>query len=80
MTKYSLLAFLILPFLIVGTAHAQGVSVNQQGDVIYLGTTTTTAPVVTPTPTPVATIVPSPNTVTFEAPPAVRMNNSMVLR
>lgn len=63
MNKYLLLLFLILPFLLVGTVHAQGVSVNQQGDVIYLGTTTTTTPVITPTPSPTTNtiVVQQPN-------------------
>lgn len=55
MIKTLLLAFLIIPFVIATTANAQGVSVNQQGDVIYLGTSTTPTPVTviaTPTPTP----------------------------
>lgn len=52
MTKYLLLALLILPFIIAGSARAQGVAVNQQGDVIYLGTTTTTTTVTSPAPTP----------------------------
>lgn len=58
MTKYLLLAVLILPFLFVRAVYAQGVSVSQQGDVIYLGTTTTTTPVVTPTPTPTPSATP----------------------
>lgn len=60
MTKALLLAFLIIPFLVVGSTSAQGVSVNQQGDVIYLGTTTTTTTTVITSPTPASS--PSPNT------------------
>lgn len=57
MTKTLLLAFLIIPFLVVGSVSAQGVSVNQEGDVIYLGTTTTTTTttIASPTPTPTPT-------------------------
>lgn len=59
MLKSILLTVLALSiFLVAGRVLAQGVAVNQQGDVIYLGTTTTTTTVVT-TPTPVATPVAS---------------------
>ena len=52
MKKILLFVFLILPFLIALPIQAQGVAVNQQGDVIYLGTTTTTTTVIaSPTPT-----------------------------
>ncbi len=55
MTKLFILATFIASFFLLTTpVHAQGVSVNQQGDVIYLGTTTTTTitTLATPTPTP----------------------------
>ena len=51
MKKILLFVFLILPFLIVRPTYAQGVAVNQEGDVIYLGTTATTTVVASPTPT-----------------------------
>ncbi|MBP7875372.1 hypothetical protein KA012_00055 [Candidatus Woesebacteria bacterium] len=62
MPKYLLflsIAFLF-PFLLASPVRAQGVAVNQQGDVIYLGTTTstttTTTTTATPTPTPVPVV------------------------
>lgn len=61
MTKYLLLAVLIAPFLLVKSVFAQGVAVDQQGDVIYLGTTTTTTTIVTsPSPVPVVVSTPIP--------------------
>lgn len=62
MTKTLLLAFLIIPFLVVGSVSAQGVSVNQEGDVIYLGTTTTTTTTTIASPTPAPTPTSTPNT------------------
>lgn len=56
MTKLFLLIVSAFSFLALSsTALAQGVSVNQQGDVIYLGTTTTTTTttVASPSPSPI---------------------------
>ncbi len=73
MTKYLLLALLIIPFLLTRTVSAQGVAVNQQGDVIYLGTTTTATTVV-------ATPTPAPGTVQINSGTDVAVGNNNSLR
>lgn len=75
MMKYLvwLFALLITPFLYSQSVAAQGVNVNQQGDVVYLGTTTTTT---------TTTVVPATGSgaITVSTPPPrpVRFGNSVL--